>query len=177
MGRGCSSVAWTSGPARFGRRFDSPVLQGIFLPELAFGSDCGSVRTPLSAIACVKVSAHIQNLSYRRPHRGLETRKYSTRLVNTRKRKVAIQVDSRGLTFSWWGRSGLCPWHKPTELAYSFYSVLVSVSVLWLFQLYLIPQSLPTTLCFLTLFFWSYFCLIGPFQLYISLWKSPSVLI
>ena len=29
-----------------------------------------------------------------------------------------------GLTFSWWGCSGLCPTHKPAELAYSFYSVL-----------------------------------------------------
>ena len=34
-----------------------------------------------------------------------------------------------GLTFSWWGCYGLCLWHKPTELAHSFYSVLVTVSV------------------------------------------------
>ena len=38
---------------------------------------------------------------------------------------------------------------------------------LWPFQLYF----LPTTLCFLTLFFRSYFCLIGPFN-YISLYES-----
>ena len=25
-----------------------------------------------------------------------------------------------GLTFMWWGCYGLCLWHKPTELAYSF---------------------------------------------------------
>ena len=34
-----------------------------------------------------------------------------------------------GLTFTWWGCYGLCPKHKPTELAHSFYPVLVSVSV------------------------------------------------
>ena len=34
-----------------------------------------------------------------------------------------------GLTFSWWGCYGLCPRQKPTELAHSFYSALVSVSV------------------------------------------------
>ena len=34
-----------------------------------------------------------------------------------------------GLTFTWSGCQGLCPWHKPTELAHSFYSVLMSVSV------------------------------------------------
>ena len=39
---------------------------------------------------------------------------------------------------------------------------------LWPFQLYFIPYILPTTLPFLTLFFRSYFCLIGPF-IYISL--------
>ena len=27
----------------------------------------------------------------------------------------------RGLTFSWWGHYGLCPRHKPTELAPSFF--------------------------------------------------------
>ena len=35
---------------------------------------------------------------------------------------------------------------------------------LWPFQLYLIPQILPTTLRFLTLFFQSYFCRIGSFN-------------
>ena len=37
--------------------------------------------------------------------------------------------SARGLTFTWWGCYGLCLTHKPTELAHSFYSVLVSVSV------------------------------------------------
>ena len=35
----------------------------------------------------------------------------------------------RGLAFTWWGCYGLCPRHKPTELAHSFYFVLVYVSV------------------------------------------------
>ena len=35
----------------------------------------------------------------------------------------------RGLTLSWWGRYGLCLRRKPSKLAHSFYSVLVSVSV------------------------------------------------
>ena len=39
------------------------------------------------------------------------------------------------------------------------------------FQLYFSPQILSTTLRFLTLHFWSYFCLIGPFN-YISLYES-----
>ena len=42
---------------------------------------------------------------------------------------------------------------------------------LWLFHLYFIPQILPTTLHFLTLFFLSYFCVIGPFNC-ISLYES-----
>ena len=55
---------------------------------------------------------------------------------------------------------------------------------LWPFQLYFIPLILPTTFRFLTLFFWSYFCLVGPFNyiyisfyIYLSLWKSSSTLI
>ena len=35
----------------------------------------------------------------------------------------------RVLTFTWWECYGLCPWHKPTELAHSLNSVLVSISV------------------------------------------------
>ena len=42
---------------------------------------------------------------------------------------------------------------------------------LWLFKLYFYPWILPTTLCFLTLFFWSYFCLIGSFN-YICFYES-----
>ena len=41
----------------------------------------------------------------------------------------------------------------------------------WPFQLYLIPLILSTTLRFFILFFWSYFCIIGPFN-YTSLYES-----
>ena len=40
--------------------------------------------------------------------------------------ETASPCRPRGLTFSWWGRHGLCPRYKPTELAPSFFcSVLV----------------------------------------------------
>ena len=42
---------------------------------------------------------------------------------------------------------------------------------LWPFQLYFIPSILPTALRFLTLFFRSYLCLIGPFNL-MSVYES-----
>ena len=38
-------------------------------------------------------------------------------------------TSPRGLTFTWWWCYGLCPRHKPTKFAYSFYAVLVSISV------------------------------------------------
>ena len=40
-------------------------------------------------------------------------------------------ADPRGLTFTWWGCWGLCFWHKPAELAHSFYYVLVSYFCLY----------------------------------------------
>ena len=40
-----------------------------------------------------------------------------------------FNYSSHGLTFTWWGCYGLCLRCKPAELAHSFYSVLVSVSV------------------------------------------------
>ena len=57
------------------------------------------------------------------------------------------------------------------SLPTSFYSVLVSSSVLWPFQLYFIPSIFTPTLPFLTLFFQSYLGLIGPFN-FISLYES-----
>ena len=45
-----------------------------------------------------------------------------------------------------------------------FYSVLVSLSVFMALSTAFIPLILPTTLRFLTLFFRSYLCLIGPFN-------------
>ena len=84
---------------------------------------------------------------------------------------TVCMTSPRGLTFTWWGYSGLCPWHKPTELAHSFHSVLVSVSLLWPFHLCFIRWILPTALRILTLYSQSCFCLVGPFS-YISLSKS-----
>ena len=46
-----------------------------------------------------------------------------------RTQKFFHLFSPRGLTFTWWGCYGLCLRHKPTELAHSFHSVLVSVSV------------------------------------------------
>ena len=42
---------------------------------------------------------------------------------------VVVVLRPHGLIFSWWGCHGLCLRHKPAELAHSFYSVLMSVSV------------------------------------------------
>ena len=82
-------------------------------------------------------------------------------------------VGPRGLTFMWWGCSGFCFGPKATVTAHSFFFILFLCLFLslWPFQLYFIPQILPSTECFLTLFFRSYFCLIGPFN-YISLYES-----
>ena len=33
---------------------------------------------------------------------------------------VPISNRPRGLTFTWWGGGGFCPWQKPTELDHSF---------------------------------------------------------
>ena len=86
-------------------------------------------------------------------------------------------VLPRWLTFAWWGCCGLCLWHKPTELAYSFlFCSCFCFCFRDPFNCISSHEIFPTTLHFLTLFFRSYFCLIGPFN-YISLWKSPSALI
>ena len=52
---------------------------------------------------------------------------------------VHLALHPRWINFTWWGCYGLCPRHKPTKLAHSFYFVLVSVFSLGLFQLYFIP--------------------------------------
>ena len=41
---------------------------------------------------------------------------------------LSLGTGPRWLTFTWWGCYGLCFGHKPTELAHSLYSVLVSIS-------------------------------------------------
>ena len=79
---------------------------------------------------------------------------------------------SHRLTFCW-GCNCLRFRHKPTELAHSFYSVLVFVSVFMAlstaFHSIIFCDNSPL----LTLFFWFYFCLIGPFN-YISMKVSLS---
>ena len=52
-----------------------------------------------------------------------------------------------------------------------FHSVLVSISAFMSLSTVFHSINSPTTLHFLTLFFWSYFCLIGPLE-YISLYES-----
>ena len=81
-------------------------------------------------------------------------------------------IFPRRLTFSWWGWYGLCPRHKSTELAHSFfYSVLVSVSVFMalstVFHSINSPENSPLSHSVLPVLF----CLIGPFN-YISLYES-----
>ena len=51
-----------------------------------------------------------------------------------------------------------------SSLPAPFYSVLVSTSVFMALSTVFHSLNAPTTLCFLTLFFWSYFCHIGPFS-------------
>ena len=85
----------------------------------------------------------------------------------------------RGLTFTWGGCCGLCFWHKPTELAHSFFlnSVLESIPVFMplsaVFYFINSPDNSPlfhSVLLVLFLLYWS-------FRLYISLWKSLSALL
>ena len=78
-----------------------------------------------------------------------------------------------GLAFMWWG---CCT----TKLAHSlFYSILVSVSVFMALSTVFHSINPPDNLHFLTVFYWSYFCLISPFNdvsLYESLpqpWYNP----
>ena len=80
------------------------------------------------------------------------------------------------LTFLWWGCYVWSLRHKPTELANSFYSVLVSVSVFMalstVFNSLNSPDNSPLShFVLLVLFLPHWF-----FQLYISLLKSSSAL-
>ena len=87
----------------------------------------------------------------------------------------------RGLTFTWWGCCGYCLWHKPSELANSFflffYSVLLSISVFMalsaVFHSTNSPDNFPLSHPVLPVIFLPYWS----FQLYTSLWKSASALI
>ena len=88
-----------------------------------------------------------------------------------------LVLGTRELTFSWWGCYGLCLRHKPTELADSLYSVLVSVSVFMALSIAFpstnYPDNSPVSLSVLPVLFLPYWS----FQLYTSLRKSPSALI
>ena len=91
---------------------------------------------------------------------------------------TAWAVYPSGLTFTWWGRCGLCFWNKPTELAHSFlfcyvyfFSFVMALSTVFHFINF--PVNFPLSHSVLQVLF----CLCWSFQLYISIWKSPLVLI
>ena len=66
------------------------------------------------------------------------------------------------------GDNAVCvPDINQPSLPTPFYSVLVSVSVFMTFLLYFIPWILPTTLHFLTLFFWSRSALLVLWTIYL----------
>ena len=71
-------------------------------------------------------------------------------------------------TFRHWGCYGLCQGHKPTELAHTFYSVLVSISVFMalstVFHSTNPPDNSPLSHSVLPVLFLSYWS----FELYIS---------
>ena len=59
---GCSFSWYSIGPSCRGRRLDSPVRQGIFLPESTFSADSLTcVRTSPCAIACIYICAHVKD--------------------------------------------------------------------------------------------------------------------
>ena len=91
---------------------------------------------------------------------------------------VSLQDCLQGLTFMWWGHCSLCLWHKLTKLALSF--LFCSCVCFCLYEPYncisfhkFSRQLCLFSLCSPGLIFLPYWS----FQLYISLWKSPSALI
>ena len=87
----------------------------------------------------------------------------------------SVSICLCGVTFTWWACYGVCPRHKPTEL---FLCLFLS---LWPFQLYFTLWILPTTLRFLTLFFfWSYSALLvfsTIYYLFLKVFLSPNVIL
>ena len=87
------------------------------------------------------------------------------------------QRCSCGFTFTWWGCCGLCLWHKPAELAHSFYPVLVSVSAFMtlstVFHSINSPDNAPLSHSVLPLLYMPYWS----FQLYSLKEMSPAALI
>ena len=98
------------------------------------------------------------------------------RALGSWKVKKSGEVSHR-LTFTWWGCCGLCPWHKPTELARSFYSALVSVSVFMAlstaFHSLIFPGITPLSHSVLLVLFLPYWS----FQRYMFLCVSPDVIL
>ena len=84
---------------------------------------------------------------------------------------LSLLSGPRGLTFTWWGCYGLCPRHKPAELAHSFlYCSCVCFCLFGLFNC-ISFHKFSQQLSVFSLFFRSYLYLIGPFN-YMSLYES-----
>ena len=83
-------------------------------------------------------------------------------------RHSASSDSPHGLNFTWWDVTVYVPDINHPSLPTPFFLFLSLFLSLWPLQLYFMPQILPTTLCFLTLFFKSYFF----FSTIISLYKS-----
>ena len=68
----------------------------------------------------------------------------------------------RGLTFTWWRCYSLCLWHKPTELAHSFwFCSCICFCLHGPFNCISFHKFSGQLSVFSTLFFRSYLCLIG----------------
>ena len=90
---------------------------------------------------------------------------------------VSFLLCPRELTFTWWGCCGLCLWHKVIELAHSFSFLFLCLFLSFLalstvFHSINSPDNSPLSHSVLPVLFLPYWS----FQLYISLWKSPSAL-
>ena len=133
-----------------------------------------------SSLLCWSRLTHLMNL---------QSLKTDSQVRSKQSRKVLKWIFGKRSFYNFLVSKLSCPWQKPTKLAHSFYIVLVSVSVFMALStvfhsinspnnsplshsVLLILLCLTALLCSsdLTLPYWS-------FQLYISLWKSPSALI
>ena len=80
---GCSSAGYSIRPSRCRRRFDSPVWQGIFLPESTFSADSITcVHKPPCAIACINICVHVKDpVAHVRVRWNMETLKHPASTV------------------------------------------------------------------------------------------------
>ena len=89
----------------------------------------------------------------------------------------SVSPSPRGLTFTWWGCCGLYFWRNPTELVHSFLSCSCVCFCFYgppaIFLFINSPGNSPLSHSVLPVLFLPYWS----FQLYISVWKSPSALI